>query len=297
MPVITHDFESTEEVGESSSLVQSDEWNDAHTLTMPAQTLLGNSGFVEATAEDIVAGEHILLEGGSLSVYGSEVPEECESAVIESIVTNQIREFQYPTWSLGVYDDEFDDENFSGWTTVQDSSPTVTVAEGYDRLTLLHPGGDSAAELHAFMKAVSPAANAMIEMCFRMSGRGQNYNQMGLIFANGASYGAGSQVLWGYSPQETSWVRHIFTNYNSQSGGGVGISCQARMVGGLMFLRFQYLGSNNWQGFASVDGLQWMNISGSFGRTLTPTHIGFWITTWGGVNPIQASIEYFRYIP
>lgn len=296
MPDLRHTFVSTRPQGADATKVRRNDWNAAHIITMPAQTLAGRIAGGTGPVQNIPIGDNLVLENGSLRVEGSLVVPECDEAVIRADVQRAMREQNYPTWTLGGSDDEFDDENFSGWTTVQDSSPLASVVEGCDRVSIQLPGGESAGELHAFMKAVTPSANAYIETAFRIMGRNQNYNIGGLIFSNGTTYGAGSQVYLGYSPSEASWVRTSFTNFNTNAGTTL-IGAQGNPVGTFIFLRFQYLGSNNWRGWVSANGLAWIDITGSFARTLTPTHMGIFCTTWNATGPCQFSFEYFKYVP
>lgn len=199
-----------------------------------------------------------------------------------------------PFTSTGI-DDEFDDNSFSGWTAVNDGVTVPTIAEAYDRVSLLHPGGGASARLCSYMKTQTPGTNSSIEVGFQMGGRGQSFNIAGLIFADGNTYGAGTQVVFYYSPQETLFVRAPFTNYNA-IGTATGLSAPARAYPRIILLRFRYEGSNNWSGWTSVDGQQWLNVTGTFARTLSPTHVGFFVTTWGGASPHNFVFDYFRYI-
>lgn len=200
----------------------------------------------------------------------------------------------YPPFTVTGNDDEFDDGSFSGWTAVQDSSPTLTLTESNDCLSIYHPGGDSAAELHAWVKAQSFASNDWVETCLRVTGIQVHYRIAGLIFADGTTYGAGTQVGFYYSPSEQRWIRTPHTNYNT-TGGITVVNYQNNSIHGDMFLRFKYEGSNNWRGYASPDGISWLDITGSFARTLTPTHAGFFVSTWGGALPFVASLRYVRF--
>jgi hypothetical protein len=201
----------------------------------------------------------------------------------------------YPPFSVTGNDDEFDDGSFSGWTAVQDTAPVLTLTESNDCLSVYHPGGDAAAELHAWVKAQSFAANDWIEVALRLTGIAGAHKIVGVIFADGTTYGSGTQVGFYYSANEQRWVRTPHTNYNT-TGGVTTIAFQPWQVMSDAFIRLKYLGANNWQAYASPDGVSWIDVfSGSFARTLTPTHGGFFVSTWGGSTPMAASIRYCRF--
>lgn len=201
----------------------------------------------------------------------------------------------YSLFTTTGIDDEFDDGSFSGWTAVNDGSVVPTATEAYDRLSLMHPGGGAAARLCSYVKTQTPGTNSTIEVGFNMVGRSQSYNICGLIFADGNTYGAGNQVVFYFSPQEGSWGRGSFTNYNT-NGTITLLSAPSRAYPRINLIRFKYEGSNNFSGWASVDGQQWSNITGTFARTLSPTHVGFFVTTWGAAQPHNFVFDYFRYI-
>lgn len=232
------------------------------------------------------APESITL-GSSLSMSGTTLNASAGSPIVP-------RAALYLPFTVGANDDEFDNESFTGFTTVEDASPTVTTVEAGDRLSVAHPGGDSAAELHAFMKNVTPSANDFIEIAFRINGRGQNFQVAGLIFADGATYGAGNQVVFHLDATSVAWYRGSHTNYNT-AGAFATFTQIARQYTAVCMLRFAYEGSDNFRGYYSVDGNQWTDLTGSFSRVLTPTWIGFYCSTWGGASTCQFSFEYFRH--
>lgn len=202
---------------------------------------------------------------------------------------------EYPAFTAAGIDDEFDDASFTGWTAVNSGLHNPTITELNDVLALVLPGSDAAAELHAYVKAPAAiAANDYVEIGFRGMGRPQNYNICGVLMADGNTYGAGNQVCWYYSVNEASpWYRISFTNYNT-AGAFANFARQTVAPTSDMYLRLKYEGSNNWSGWVSCDGVGWLNVTGTFARTLTPTHLGFFVTTWGGTLPFAWSIRYCR---
>ncbi len=214
------------------------------------------------------------------------------SASIKKLIQQYSR--PYPTFEPAGVDDEFDDANFSGWTTVQ-GTPNVTVTEAESLLSIQHPGGGSAAQFNAFMKADTVSVGDSIEMCFRTLGWDENFMMVGLIMADGATYGSGEQMIFLISPQQSLVFMTNNSNYNSNnSNTTVGI----RFGGsGYVFLRLTMTATNTFKGEISCDGVTWMTMASGYSRTITPTHVGFGITKWGGANPMMASVEYFKKRP
>lgn len=239
-----------------------------------------------ATWSPVTIGTGIGFSGGTLTASASGGP----------VPGIDPRSALYSLFTPSGIDDEFNDGSFSGWTAVNDGVTVPTVTEAYDRVSIMHPGGGAAARLCAYMKTQTPATNSMIEIGFTMMGRGQSFNICGLIFADGNTYNAGTQVVWYLSPQETQFVRGPVTGYNATTGM-TGLSSPSRTFPRINLLRFKYEGSNNWSGWTSCDGQQWTNVTGTFARTLSPTHVGFFVTTWGGAAAHNFVLDYFRYIP
>lgn len=194
-------------------------------------------------------------------------------------------------------DDEFDDENFSGWTALQ-AAPTLTPTEENDRLSIKHPGGDAGAQFHAWVKAVTVASNDWIEIAFQQYGEAGNYAIIGLLFANGATYGAGSQYAVGFSPTENGFIRSLHSNYSSSGGAGSlgGGVPSANMKGALMIYRLMYEGSNVYRGYVSPDGINYVQTFTETSSHITSrTHMGFYVSTWGGTPDLVYSLLYARF--
>lgn len=200
----------------------------------------------------------------------------------------------YPAFNPGTYDDEFDDENFSGWTLVEFGPATVSIQEKNSVLSVLHPGGDNSGQLHAIMKSASLSVGDYIEVCVRDMGTDQNYNIFGLLFADGVTVGSGQQVACYYSPNEQRFMMSAPAGYTAAATSFYNY-CIAQYRTGFTFLRLKYESTNNWACYISSDGQQWINITGTlFSQALTPTHIGFFVSTLLGSSPHIFSFEYFK---
>lgn len=200
----------------------------------------------------------------------------------------------YPVFTPAGVDDEFDDNNFSGWTLVDDGTHQPTVTETNNVASVLVPGGDASAHLHGYLKSTTVNVGDYIQMGFRLLGLSQNFVICGLIFADGATYNSGSQFVWYYSPAEGGCVYNSPTGFNA---GGLPNGTKTIPAGdafGDIHLRLKYEAANTFSGWVSPDGVSWLNLTGSITRTLTPSRVGFLLTSWGGANPFVASLRYFR---
>lgn len=198
--------------------------------------------------------------------------------------------------SLSTDDDEFDDSSFGGWTTVQ-GSPNATITEHTHMAHVSIPSGSSGGQQYAFMKAKTPSAGDWVQCGIRIVGNGGQYPLPGCMIANGNTYGAGKQVGWGWSPHEgVLWMRD-FDNYVSQNSGTGrgGISGQYFMSA--LHLRLKWNSSNNYTGYVSHDGIEWLPsvVNQSAGSVGTPTHMGFSATSWGAAFPLINSFMYCRF--
>lgn len=215
------------------------------------------------------------------------------TALIDAAEIRARRSALYTPFTPTGIDDEFDDGSYSGWTSVTPGTQLLTFVEANDCLSIYNPAGQAAASLRAEVKATTINANDIIETCVSGFGRAQNYNLFGLVFANGATYGAGAQIVWYYSPTENVLWRVNFTNY-SAAGTATSYTIAASNPTGVLFLRLKYEGSNNWSGWVSGDNTQWVNVTGTVAYTMTPTHLGFFVTSWGGSLPAVWSMRYIR---
>jgi hypothetical protein len=202
--------------------------------------------------------------------------------------------------SGNTYGDEFDDENFSGWTAVNSgAAPLFTVVEQEDMLSLLHPGGGASGQWVSYMKDTggSLSTGNRIEAYVTAMHNSGAFPQFTLWMADGATYGAGNQAGFAFSPHENCYVSRGCTNYNNQTSftnTNAGVSQPlAAPVG--MHMAMEWRGSNQYHMEISRDGLQWVRIfTNVTPRTFTPQYIGFGFTTWGGTFPAQCILRNFR---
>jgi len=198
---------------------------------------------------------------------------------------------------LSADDDDFDDESFSGWTTVQ-GSPNVTVTERNHRASVLLPGGSGSAQQYGFVKAKSPSAGGWVQAGFQMMTSGGNgYPLPGVVISDGNTYGAGKQVVWGWSPREGLYILRDFTNWNSSGSTSSYSDVYGFEPSGTLHMRLVWQGSNSFDGYISGDGISWITVftGQSQGSLGTPTHMGFCTTSWGASRALQTSFTYCRF--
>jgi hypothetical protein len=204
------------------------------------------------------------------------------------------RAAKYPPFTPAGVDDEFDDNNFSGWTLVDDGTHQPTVTEKNDVASILLPGSDTSAHLHAYMKSTAVSTNDYIEMCFRAFGIYHNFPIVGLVFADGTTYNAGNQAVFYLSYSEGLVNILPYTNYNTKGTSTTFAMGDSRNgAWGVFFMRLKYNGSNSWTGLLSPDGISFLTI-GTVTATCTPSAVGFAVTTSGSTSPYMWSFEYFR---
>lgn len=200
--------------------------------------------------------------------------------------------------SLSADDDNFDDESFSGWTTVQ-TTPNATITEKFHSASIKIPTGQSAAQHTAFVKAKTPSvAGQYVQAGFRCLGLGTQYPIFGVIMADGNTYGAGKQVTWQWSPHENAFIFRSLNNYSSDPGGATtynGVADTFPMSA--MHFRLAWESSNTYSGYVSADGITWAQAFASSSRhTLgTVTHMGFFCTSWGATREAMFGATYCRF--
>lgn len=198
----------------------------------------------------------------------------------------------YKLFTPSGVDDEFNDDNFSGWTAVG-TTPVPTTSEFESKLSIYHPGSDASSRWYCWMKSATVNVGDFVEICFRQIVVGDNYPIIGVFMADGTTVSSGAQVACDYSPLETqSFLRRI-TGYNTHSSQ-TGRQISAAGIGSHIFLRLYYTAANQFKTELSCDGNLWMPGIAATSLTLTPTHVGFGVTKWGGTQPALWALEYFR---
>jgi hypothetical protein len=195
--------------------------------------------------------------------------------------------------------DEFSDGSWGG-TTVDPASPTTTVTERYGQLSIAHPGGDAAAELHGYMIAYAPAGNfhVMASLTAHSKATHQNNQMIGVMAADGVTHGAGNQVWAGIElPNLRRDVRR-HTGYDTQAAASTGTNNE--LIDHLWWRRgliicLEYTSSTGvWKMYDSADGITWFHTGRTLTHSITVSHVGVMLTTWTGSNSIVGNAEFIR---
>lgn len=195
--------------------------------------------------------------------------------------------------------DEFDDETFTGWTTVEDTSPNLVIAEKYNKLSIGHPGGDSSARMHGVVKAFSPAGNFYLETGIRHFFGAQNYWVAGLVASTNATYGAGNQRWAGNTLSGApDWNIRDMSSWNTagslnSNNGSITSLDPNTMNGQVWYERLVYTSSSGvWDSYISPNGIRWIKVA-TRTSSLTTSYVGYAVSTWGGAQDAIATLEYF----
>lgn len=196
--------------------------------------------------------------------------------------------------SLSVDDDEFDDESFSGWTSVQ-GTPTMTVVETNHACNITIPTGSAGQQHYAILKNKTPGVGDWIQMGYRQFLMSNQFPMIGPMMADGSTYGAGNQVHFAYSTHENDYFLRNLTNFNSNGGQNI-VAAFSYDWSGIRHMKMTYLGSNSYTCTASGDGINWVPVFTASSRgSMTPTWCGVGVTSWGSTNSDVWSISYCRF--
>ena len=202
-----------------------------------------------------------------------------------------------------IYDDEFDDGDTSEWVAV---TPTGTASwkEVRGKLSVMYAnqtGSDCAAYLTSINGLSFPL---YIVTAMRSLSANQNYNMRGPVFTDGVTSTSGAVWLMPYTSLNTyveTWslrsgtLTNISTSHFSHGAAGNLGSRYQHPQGGWAYQRLDWTSTNSFRAWASVDGITWINYGlGSYAPSLTPTHYGLGVSTWGGTGTNASTFDMFR---
>lgn len=197
----------------------------------------------------------------------------------------------------GSDDDEFQDSGLTGWTEVKPTTTSVFV-ERYGRANWRHKDTGHAGTLHALLKPITIATTDYIETFVKINRRVTTDMGVGVIMSDGATYGAGNQVVtWmfnGNAMRVEEW-----DNFTTQGVNSTDTAMSAVAGDDGFYMRLRYEAANTWGGYASRNGFEWMTLTTSLASTMTPTHAGIVVVRWAGTaHPaIFPEFHYFRVNP
>jgi len=192
-------------------------------------------------------------------------------------------------------DDFFGQDSSADYT---DTTPTGTVSWGFG-LDAMHGKASGMTDFDvATRMKLAPVGSAPLTIETAVSILGSpSAPYGGLIFADGTAISSNAIVggLLGGGSRRISVRSGTLTNI-SATEGEVGIGDHS--TGGWLYIRFIWSAANTFKIQVSPTGADnsWSNLTlaGSFAETLTPTHMGFFVSDFSGANAIVASFVYLR---
>lgn len=193
--------------------------------------------------------------------------------------------------------DEFNDDSWGG-TTVE-SSPTTTVTERYGQLSIAHPGGGAAARIHGYMIPFAPAGDFHVLATVSAYGKDifQNFDMIGVIASDGVTHGSGNQIWAGIELPNSRQDLRRHTNWTTQAASSTGTNGEMaqrfKLRGMVVCLEYE-ASSNVWKAYYSHDGNVWMYKGRTLTHSITVSHVGIMLTTWGGSRSIVGNAQMVR---
>lgn len=215
----------------------------------------------------------------------------------------QIPDRIYHPLGTEIFADEFDDASIQAdWVRVDPTgnSGHIVWTEANGLMTALHNGTTETGPAgHYLMRPLPSGVSPPVVIETRQRGMvplNYSYNMTGLAFTDGTTWGAGSQVVYmpymhGTSNGGAAQSIRLFTSFTTQSlsyNDAIELSQWAPY-----YARIIWVAANSWRYEISVDGIAWKACPNqSF--TLTPTHMGLYISNWSNAITISSAWDYFR---
>jgi hypothetical protein len=254
----------------------------SNTLTV----IRGSEGTTAASHSNLAVVKHILTAGA------------LEQVKLDLLAIHGMG--RVPTTG-NTYGDEFDDDTFSGWTTVIGGGVTLNTIEKDHFLSSTITTG-SVGQWTAYMKDTGGnlSIGNSISTCFRIFFPDSGFPHSSIIMADGVTYGSGEQMNFGFSIKENEFVLRRTPGYLAQVSGTASQSLYHPANSHYdMHLRLTYKGSGLYDGETSLDGINWYKAFSNNGGnatvgTMVPRYIGIGFTTWNSVFNSAHSFRYFR---
>lgn len=203
-----------------------------------------------------------------------------------------------PPGSEHAISDEFDDASLDAdWVRVDSAGEDthLTYAEAAGALSMLHDGTDAIAEFHGLVRPLEGLSHpASFVTALRMAWLDLNYSMVGLVLADGVTPGAGQQQVamlqQGAGDGHGMRMRDL-SGWDTSDAAGTATTI--RSFGELFYIRLRWTAANSFAFDYSIDGVQWYE-QATMSQTITPTHVGFALSSYGGATHMVASASFFR---
>lgn len=186
--------------------------------------------------------------------------------------------------------DEFNDASIdSAFIQVDDPSGGAARVEWIEQGDSLYAkalGGDATGEMHALMLPLTNFGGAMAigdAIVARLNVQQPvtaTFTMAGILLADGVTYGSGNQAAAFAYFNSGYAVCSPYTGYNTYNSlnqtNGMGF-----FAANLPFwIRLVKTGTNTWRTDISPNGVHWYLNMGGDTQTVTPTHVGLWVSSW-----------------
>lgn len=196
-------------------------------------------------------------------------------------------------------DDEFDGLTLDpSWVRVDESGTAgrVTYTQDAGVLSVLNTGGDAANRFHALLKPYVLAVGEAIQCSVTVTGKqdGGTFPWTGLVVSDGATYGAGNQMLASLFMDNTNRTvsQRRWQNWSSGVATSLNDFVSDR---GVVHLRLLRDTSDVWRMSYSPDGVSWITGS-NLTFAMTPTHIGVVSSSFGFTGQTVMTYDYLRVV-
>lgn len=189
-------------------------------------------------------------------------------------------------------DDEFGDDSFdSAWTQV---APTGSATWTESRsLVSVKFASVVSGDMFCMLKPITISSGGYIETCMRhLAFNSSQFCMAGLVLANGTTNTSSAAAAFTWSGSSSTMTGVLLTGTITAMGSGGNIYA---VTGPQIYTRLTWVSSNTWRQELSPDGISWSTFGVSdTSFTLTPTHMGLFVSNWGTTKESIASFEYFR---
>lgn len=207
------------------------------------------------------------------------------------------------TGAISPLDDEFRSNALNAsWVRYDTVANIVTYTVGGDVINANHIGStsDNAGPAHCLLKPIGAMSYPLtVEVSVRMMRQyATNYQMVGPIITDGTA--ASNKAIW-VMPYGNTTIATANT-FNTRTFAALngtqttvygGVNWE--IIGGQVYMRLRWSAANTFQSEWSCDGVGWYRLpAADMSWTMTPTHVGFAISSWQSANPCMASIEYLR---
>lgn len=194
-------------------------------------------------------------------------------------------------------DDDLFGSDSSGDYTEIDVTGTTTWTTSRGLLSCLFED-QTAGDAGCYVKSITSASAPMtISTRVRLENADQNSDVIGLCFTDGATTGddmVGAQVQLDASAFSLALVNGPITAFDGDFTLIFSSAPQTPLLNGL-YMRLIWTAANTFAMAVSPDGVSWTDYASAADTfTFTPTHLGVFVTSYGGTAQAIATFDYIR---